>query len=134
MGKLHHFLGVKVIQKPESGEIWIGQSAYTKEVLERFQMEESRSVETPVDVGSKLVKTKEGEDCFDQEQYQSAVGSLLYLSTRTRPDISYAVGTTARFCAYQQERDLISPWEPQQDSVRSQQLIIVLLLNVSCGI
>ena len=30
MGELHHFLGVKVVQKKNSGEIWIGQELYTK--------------------------------------------------------------------------------------------------------
>ena len=43
MGQLHYFLGVKVIQKPDSKEIWIGQEAYTKSVLERFGMEISKS-------------------------------------------------------------------------------------------
>ena len=30
--------------------------------------------------------------------YESAVGSLLYLSTRTRPDITFAVSNVAKFC------------------------------------
>ena len=97
LGELHHFLGVKVIQNKESNSIWIGQEAYARELLKKFKMEESNAVSTPIQLGSNLVKAVEEDDMFDQEIYQSAVGSLLYLSTRTRPDISYAVSSVARF-------------------------------------
>ena len=43
------------------------------------------------------MKGDENSVLFDQEVYQSAVGRLLYLSTRTRPDIAFAVGTIAKF-------------------------------------
>jgi hypothetical protein len=56
MGQLHYFLGVKVIQKPYSKEIWIGQEAYTKSVLERFGMGSSKPESTPVNPGTKLKK------------------------------------------------------------------------------
>ena len=46
MGPLHYFLGIKVIQKPDSNEVWIGQEAYTKFVLEKFEMESSKPVNT----------------------------------------------------------------------------------------
>ena len=85
LGELHHFLGVKVIQNRKSNSIWIGQETYVRELLKEFKMEESKSVSTPTQFGSNLVI------------YQSADGSLLYLSTRTRPDISYAVSSVARF-------------------------------------
>ena len=89
MGKLYYFLGVKIAY-PGSGKIWIGQPAYTAEVLKRFQMENSKSSATPIDTGAKLTKATEDSKLFNQELYQSAIGSLLYLSTRTRPDIAYA--------------------------------------------
>ena len=97
LGELHHFLGVKVIQNKESNSIWIGQETYARELIKKFKMEESNAVSTPIQLGSNLVKAVEEDDMFDQEIYQSAVGSLLYLSTRTRPDISYAVSSVARF-------------------------------------
>ena len=62
-----------------------------KKVLRKFNMENAKAVDTPVDASTKLVKTNEDSESTDREQFQSAVGSLLYLSTMTRPDITYAV-------------------------------------------
>ena len=95
MGELHHFLGVKISQNLHY--IWIGQPAYTKALLKRFSMENSNAVDTPFNVSTKLVKTQESENLCDKTKYQSAIGSLLFLSNRTRPDLSYAVGKTARY-------------------------------------
>ena len=99
MGDLYHFLGVKVMQNTQTGEVWIGQEAYAQRVLQNFGMENAKPIDTPVDSSSKLVKM--GEDCAsaDQVQFQLAVGSLLYLSIMTRPDITYAVANVAKFCA-----------------------------------
>ena len=104
LGKLHHFLGMKVIQDDVSGDVWIGQDAYVGKVLERFGMQDAKSVVTPVDASSKLVKAAEDDVMFDKGVYQSAVGSLLYLSTGTRPDIAFAVGNVARFSANSTKR------------------------------
>ena len=35
MGKLHHFLGVKVIYL-KSSKVWVGQPPYTKEVMQKL--------------------------------------------------------------------------------------------------
>jgi hypothetical protein len=43
---------------------------------------------TPVNVSLKLVKGTEDSKPMNKEKYQSAVGSLLYLSSATRPDIT----------------------------------------------
>ena len=60
-------------------------------------MDNSKPVGIPVETGTQLVKAKDGDDLVDQELYQSAVGSHFYLSTKTRPDIAYAVGNVAHF-------------------------------------
>ena len=84
--------------KPLS-DVLIGQSAYVDKILVRFGMQDAKSVATPVDTSTKLVKAVESDEMFDKAVYQSAVGSLLYLSTGTRPDIAFAVGNVARFSA-----------------------------------
>ena len=59
-------------------------------------MENARAVNIPIDVGTKLVKaTEDCDDEVDKMLYQSAVGSLIFLSTKTRPDVAYAVSTVA---------------------------------------
>ena len=68
-------------------------------VVEKFGMKDAKSVATPVDPSAKLVKAEDGEETVDQGMYQSAVGSLLYLSTGTRPDITFAVSNVAKFCS-----------------------------------
>ena len=62
-------------------------------------MQESKPVNTPVNSEMKLVAAETPEDVHNQQEYQAIVGSLLYLSTKTRPDIAYAVSNVARFCA-----------------------------------
>lgn len=62
-----------------------------KDVLERFGIDNPKPISTPVHVSTKLIKATDDDEKTDQSQYQSPVGSLLFLSTRTRPHIAYAV-------------------------------------------
>ena len=79
------------------GYAWLGQPTYTENLLKKFGMQDCKPVGTPVDVGTKLEKATSEEESIDQQLYQSAVGSLMYLSVSTRPDIAFAVGSLARF-------------------------------------
>jgi hypothetical protein len=64
-------------------------------------------VKTPVSATSRLTNATEQDECVYQKQYQSAVGSLMYLSVSTTPDISYSVGSLARFNSSPQN---VGPW------------------------
>lgn len=99
MGELHYFLGVNIVQDSNTGEVCIGQPAYAANLVQKFGMEHAKAVNTPVDVSMKLIKASVEDECVDQKRYQSAVGSLLYLSTATRPDITYAVSNVAKYSA-----------------------------------
>ena len=99
LGELEYFLGVKVVQDDIQGQIWIGQPTYTQNVLLKFGMDKCKSIETPVDPSQKLCKATDKCTLCDQALYQSAVGCLLYLSVKTRPDITFAVHNVAKYSA-----------------------------------
>lgn len=52
------------------------------------------SVSTPMDPSVKLVKE---EDTIENVPYRELIGSLMYLSVRTRPDISHVVSRLSQF-------------------------------------
>jgi hypothetical protein len=93
MGEAKYFLSIQILRS-EKG-ILLSQEQYCYRVLEQFNMQNCGGKETPMAPGTVLVK--EGEPLPEDNQYCSIVGSLLYLSVNTRPDISYAVGVLSRF-------------------------------------
>jgi hypothetical protein len=73
-----------------------------KKILSRFNMDEAKSVSTPL--GSHFKLTKDQTPKMDQEKaymnkvpYVSAIGSLMYAMVCTRPDIAHAVGVVSRY-------------------------------------
>ncbi|KAM1262144.1 hypothetical protein ACFX2G_027916 [Malus domestica] len=93
LGLLHHFLGMGVIQTHTS--IFIHQRKYAGSLLDKFGLNECKSVFTPLVSSEKLCKD-DGSGSASEEQYRRIVGSLLYL-TATRPDIMYVASLLARF-------------------------------------
>ena len=80
-----------IVQK--ENKIWIGQPAYTQNLLEKYGMQDCKSV-------NPLWMPSSNDPCIDQQQYQSVIGSLMYLSVSTRPDISFAVGKMTRYSSH----------------------------------
>ncbi|TYK05470.1 Retrovirus-related Pol polyprotein from transposon TNT 1-94 [Cucumis melo var. makuwa] len=86
-------LGIEVKQSEE--DIFISQERYTREILEKFNMINSKPVTTSIETGTKLFKHEEGDD-VDPSYFKSLVGSLRYL-TCTRLDILFSVGLVSQF-------------------------------------
>lgn len=59
LDKLYYFLGIRIVQDDSTGEVWIGQPAHTNKLLEKFGMEDAKSVATPCDANNKLVKAED---------------------------------------------------------------------------
>jgi hypothetical protein len=83
MGELQFFLGLQFKQSKE--ETFVHQVKYTKDIVRKFEMEDSNAMTTPMSTTTALDVNEEGEH-VDQKEYRSMIGSLLYL-TATRPDI-----------------------------------------------
>ena len=60
-------------------------------------MTDCNPASTPMESNIKLMKATEADELADKERYTSCIGSLLYLSCKTRPDITFAVSYLARF-------------------------------------
>ncbi|GJR50213.1 ribonuclease H-like domain-containing protein [Tanacetum coccineum] len=86
LGPLNYFLGISAT-RTTSG-IFLSQTKYATEILERAQMLNCNPCRTPVDTEKKL--GPEGSPVTDPTLYRSLAGALQYL-TFTRPDLSYAV-------------------------------------------
>jgi hypothetical protein len=66
IGELSFFLGLQITQRPDG--IFIYQGKYLREMLKRFQMEDSKPVGTPMVTGCKLSKDNDSPD-VDQSSY-----------------------------------------------------------------
>jgi hypothetical protein len=103
LGQLTWYLGVKFAWSEK--EVYLSQESYIKDILARHRMTEANPRSTPA-AHDKL--TKPSEKISEEElkwlddrgrtstEYRQIVGELIYLSERTRPDITYAVGQLSR--------------------------------------
>jgi hypothetical protein len=95
MAELQFFLGLKIKQAKEG--TFVHQAKYTKDILKKFKMDDSKPLSTPMSTTTMLDADEEGEP-VDQKEYQSMIGSLLYLMT-TRLDIQFSLCLCAHFQA-----------------------------------
>jgi hypothetical protein len=93
MGDADVILNIKLI-KGENG-ITLMQSHYVEKVLSLFSYKDSKPSPTPYDLSLVLQKNK--RISRDQLRYSQMIGSLIYLASATRPDISFAVSKLSRF-------------------------------------
>ena len=85
--ELKGFLGIRV--ERDEKELRIDQEVYVENILKRYKMENSKPTDTPKIKENKKIKNEEKDEIFeDVSTYQSAIGSLIYLATATRPDIA----------------------------------------------
>ena len=86
LGPLKYFLGIEFTQV--KGSIKLAQSHYTKKLLTKFGMIDAKPRSTPCEPKPDIVN---GDSQPLHVKYREVVGSLIYLMTCTRPDLSWTV-------------------------------------------
>lgn len=104
LGELKHFLGIDFNQS--DGCVKMTQEKYTNKILQRFNMQDCRTRETPCE--QKLEYTENAVKVKDVRMYREAVGSLIYLIICTRPDLSFVVSRLSQYFAEPTEEQWVT--------------------------
>jgi hypothetical protein len=96
------FLGMEISRASATGPIALSQRGYIEDILTKFNMANCKPAPTPHQPGFYLSSTMSPtspNETLDMKNvpYAELVGSLNWLSSNTRPDISTSVGTLCRF-------------------------------------
>jgi hypothetical protein len=102
LGAAAWVLGIAIVRDRERRRITLHQGRYIGDMLLKYNMQDSKAVSTPVDLGGSSLDA--GQLFEDATLYKSLVGSLLYAAVATRPDIAVAVSMLSRWMAAPEER------------------------------
>ena len=97
-------LGMRIVRDRTVGTVELSQEGYIQKVLSRFNMQDAKSINTPLASHFKLSKEQSPKTAEDYESmkktpYASAVESLMYAMVCTRPDIAHVVGVVCKYMA-----------------------------------
>ena len=95
LGPLKWFLGMQF--NITDKVISMNQSLYVKNILTRFNMTDCTPRTLPCDPSVYTLLEKDSDPFENPKEYQELVGSLIYLMTGTRPDISFVTTLLSRF-------------------------------------
>ena len=96
-GEIKRILDIQVHRTKD--ELTIGQTQYAEKVLQEYGMKHCITIATPIDDYESIQPATSNEVRADQHDYQRRIGSLMYLITDTRPDLTFVVGKLSQFCS-----------------------------------
>ena len=97
IGHLNTILGLQI--ERTASALTINQSLLIKETLKRFEMIDCKPVKTPSEPNIVFNKNQSDQPGIAVHTYQSAIGSLNYISLGTRVDIQQATNSLSRYAS-----------------------------------
>jgi hypothetical protein len=101
LGAADWVLNMRITRNREEKRLYLDQQAYVEQMLEEFNMSEVRTVTTP---GSQEELSRsdgprdaEGHLRMRSIPYRRVVGTLMYLSNTSRPDITHSVHVVSQY-------------------------------------
>lgn len=98
------FLGMEICKG--NNELTVSQGKYVKQVVQKFNMNDSQFKSTPIVTQDRPNAGKAIENLNPIFPFRQAVGSILYAASKTRPDIAYAVNVVSRYLENPTEHDV----------------------------
>jgi hypothetical protein len=101
LGATNFILGMEIKRDRKNKKLWLNHRKNVDTILQRFNMQEIKSVKVPIPVGVNLLanrgpKTQEEEEDMYHVPYASAVENLMYAMVCTKPNIAHVVGVFSR--------------------------------------
>ena len=87
LGEIHWYLGMEITRDRANKTMTLSVSQYIQSQLEEFGMADCAPISTPMDASIPLIEAVPGT-LDKRTPYREAIGVLLYISQRTRPDIA----------------------------------------------
>lgn len=94
MGEVKQYLGIRILSSDDHKTLTLDQENYIDMIAKRFGIIQTKSYATPMEENLQILPTNELNEF---ENYRNLLGSLLYVSTCTRPDVAYAVNKLTRY-------------------------------------
>ena len=102
LGEIHWLLKPKIECNRAAKLISFSQEAYIDKVLSQFNLEDSKTHATPIDLNTRLSKdqfssTDKEKIAMSMIPYREVIGSLMWAAVATQPDIAFAGSLLSQF-------------------------------------
>ena len=102
LGGIHWLLRIKIMRDQQARTILLSQTTYIKTILDRFSLSDAKPYATPIVPGANYTRSQAPADAAEADYmrkipYREAIGSLMYATVATRPDITFAISTLSQF-------------------------------------